>query len=135
MRDQPQPSVSPNGHPEQGAPLTSRAYYHAGPRGLTVILPPAVTKTPSCASYGAGRVCRRDRVYVTTSLEAAIGFASLVPPRGDGAVYEVVPVDPTPDPDCDMPGLSWEAVRADVVRLVPIPGKVLRKARKIMMAA
>ena len=109
-------------------------FYHAGPRGLTEIVPPSITGVRSCASFGAASVCRRDRVYVTTSIEAAIGFASLVPPDGRGAVYEVKPEGLAPDPDCTLPGLSFEATRAAIVRVIPVAGKVLRKARKIMEA-
>ena len=110
-------------------------YYHAGPCGLTEILPPAITGAPSCASYGAPKVCDRASVYVTTSLSAAIGFASLVPPHGRGVVYEVEPVNPRPDPDCSAPGLSFEADSATVIRRVFVPGKLLKQARKIMVAA
>lgn len=110
-------------------------YYHAGPVGLHEILPPVQTGAPSSASYGAAGVCRRDRVYVTTDLMAAIGFASLVPPHGAGAVYEVDPINPAADPDCSMPGLSYEAESARVIRRVPVAGKALKQARKIMRAA
>lgn len=105
-------------------------YYHAGPRGLREILPPIVTGAPSVASYGAG-VCRRDKVYVTTSLVAAIGIASLVPPHGRGVVYEVDPLNPTPDPDCTLPGLSFEADRAKIIRAVSVRGKDLKRARTV----
>lgn len=109
-------------------------YYHAGPVGLREILPPNVTGAASSASYGAAGVCRRDRVYVTTDLLAAVGFASLVPPRGDGAVYLVEPVNIAPDPDCNTPGLSFEAERARVIRRIRVSGKLLKQARKGMMA-
>lgn len=110
-------------------------YYHGGPKGLREVLPPCLTGAPSSASYGAAAVCRRDRVYVTTSLEAAIGFASLAPPSGDGAVYEVEPLNPADDPDCSFPGLSYEAGRARIIRRVSIPGKTLKLARKLMVSA
>ena len=109
--------------------------YHAGPVGLRAILPPSVTGAPSTASYGAAAICRRDRVYVTTDLMAAIAFASLVPPHGAGAVYEVEPVNPVADPDCNLPGLSFEAESARIIRRVPVAGKALKQARKIMRAA
>lgn len=109
-------------------------YYHAGPVGLREILPPTETGAVSTASYGAGAVCRRDRVYVTTDLLAAVGFASLLPPRGAGAVYEVAPLNPRPDPDCNMPGLSFEAERARVLGRVQVTGKMLKRARKWMTA-
>jgi hypothetical protein len=109
-------------------------FYHAGPIGLREILPPSITGVPSTASYGADGVCRRDRVYVTTDLSCAVGFASLVPPHGAGAVYEVEPVNPIADPDCSHPGLSFEAESARIIRRVPVPGKALKRARKIMVA-
>ncbi len=109
-------------------------FYHAGPVGIRKILPPSVTGAPSTAFYGAAAVCRRDRVYVTTDLMAAIGFASLVPPHGAGAVYEVEPINPVADTDCNLPGLSFEAESARVIRRVPLAGKALKQARKIMRA-
>lgn len=112
--------------------MSRPVFYHAGPVGLRQILPPVVTGAPSAASYGAEGICRRDRVYVTTSLPAAIGFASLCPPDGRGAVYEVEPTNPVPDPDCSEPGLSWEAERARVLRRIRVPGKLLKRARKVM---
>jgi hypothetical protein len=112
----------------------SERFYHGGPAGLSVILPPSITGTASSASFGAEGVCKRDRVYVTTSLAAAVGFASLCPPDGNGAVYEVRPADLSADPDCDMPGLSFEASSAQVLRRVPVSGKQLKKARRVWSA-
>jgi rifampin ADP-ribosylating transferase len=109
-------------------------FYHAGPIGLREILSPSITGAPSTAAYGAAGICRRDRVYVTTDLACAVGFASLVPPHGAGAVYEVEPVNPVSDPDCHMPGLSFEAESARIIRRVSVPGKALKQARKIMRA-
>lgn len=107
-------------------------FFHAGPRGLRAILPPTETGARSSSSYGADRVCRRDRVYVTTDYPSAVGFASLVP--GGGTVYEVDPVNPVHDPDCFVPGLSFEAERATIVRELRPKGKVLKMARKAMLA-
>ena len=98
--------------------MTVQAYFHGGPAGLAEILPPSVTATPSSADCGAERVCRRDRVYLTTSAEAARVFALFAPCKGSVAVYEVLPIgDVLPDPDCVEPGLSVECERAHVVRV------------------
>jgi hypothetical protein len=107
-------------------------YYHAGPRGLSMILPPKVTGAASTASYGASAVCRRDRVYVTTDFSAAVIFASLLP---NGTVYEVEPVNALPDPDCTLPGLSFEAAAARIVREHRIRGKELRRVRRLAVAS
>lgn len=96
-------------------------YFHGGPRGIWPrrILPPDVTGAPTTADYGADGVCRRDRVYVTTSYAAAAMFAALAP--GGGAIYEVVPDgDVEPDPDCDAPDLSFACRSARIVRAVDL---------------
>lgn len=110
-------------------------YYHGGPRGLREILPPSVTGAPSCASYGAEGICRRDRVYLTTLYEAAILYAAMHPSL-NGVVYEVEPVgEITPDPDYLGPaGECVEAERAIVVRKFKISGKDLDRIRKGVMA-
>lgn len=104
-------------------------FYHAGPRGLDVILPPSATGAASSASYGAAGVCRRDRIYVTTDLDCAVAFASAVPPTGAGWVYVVNPVDPQPDPDCFEPDLSFEARSAAIISTIRPTGKQLKKGR------
>lgn len=103
-------------------------YYHAGPKGLSEILPPSVTgKRQVCASSNP------DKVYLTSSLEMAIGIASLLPDK-TGAVYECSPVNPSHDPDCETVGLSFEADRASIVRVVKVKGRHLKRARSLMMA-
>ena len=82
------------------------AFFHGGPRGLREVLPSSITGVPSTASYGAEGICRRDRVYVTTDLSAAIMFAA-GNPFGAQAVYQVEPEGLEPDPDCRVPGLSF----------------------------
>ncbi len=52
-------------------------YFHGGKPGRKrgeFILPPCITKSPSCSEYGAAGVHRRDRVYVTTSEHVALMF-------------------------------------------------------------
>lgn len=106
-------------------------YYHGGPRGLRTILPP---KETGARSYAAdlSTVCRRDRVYVTTDFGAALLYAAC---HERGAVYEVRPVgELLPDPDCSLPGLSWECRGATVVRVHKPKGKHMRMARKAILS-
>jgi rifampin ADP-ribosylating transferase len=57
---------------------------------------------------------RHDRVYVTTDKVAAVMFAALHP--SGGSVYVVEPIgELIPDPDCDLPGLSFECERARIL--------------------
>lgn len=109
-------------------------YYHGGPRGLKKILPPSITGAPSCASYGAGKVCRRDKVYLGLTAEHAMIFAAMNP-SGPGAVYEVEPVGVAEhDPDWfGEPGESVQADAAIVIRRVPVKTKLLIKLRKELM--
>jgi Rifampin ADP-ribosyl transferase len=77
--------------------------FHGGTRKLhrgDVLLPPERTGAPTTADFGAAGVCRPDRVYLTTDLEAARLFAIMAPPKGNGSVYEVEPIgDLEVDPD------------------------------------
>ncbi len=95
-------------------------YYHGGYGKLkagNMLLPPTITGAKSCADYGAAHVCRRDKVYVTTDIDAARFAASMTP---NGKVYEVFPVgELTADPDCLVSGESFECDKARVVRVVP----------------
>lgn len=97
----------------------SERYYHGGPPGLKSfdkILPSSVTGANSTADYND--VCRRDRVYVTTSIEHATVFAAMHPSRR-GCVYRVKPLGKiVADPDCNEPGLSWECEYATVISAV-----------------
>lgn len=95
-------------------------YYHGGYGGLKeggMLLPPSITGAKSCADYGAGHVCRRDKVYITTDVDVARFAATMTP---NGKVYEVFPLGVLgPDPDCLEPGHSFECDRARIVRVVP----------------
>lgn len=73
-------------------------YYHGGPPGLSMILPSQVTRAKSLADYGAKHVCRRDRVYVVTSRNAALLYAAV---HSGGMVYEVQPLGAL-EPDTDF---------------------------------
>lgn len=107
-------------------------YFHGGPIGRqrgAYLLPPCLTKAPSLATYGAGGVCRTDRVYVTTDARAALMYAAGVP---KGVIYEVEPVgDLEADPDCSQPGLSFQCERAKVLKVI----KPSRRDLNLAMAA
>ena len=94
-------------------------YFHGGYGKLKVgdfVLPPSETGEPSCAEYG-NKDCRRDRVYIVTDKKDAEIYAKFST-HGNGRVYEVEPIgDLTPDPDCLVPGLSWECEKARVVAI------------------
>lgn len=99
----------------------TKTYYHGGYGNLIAgdfVLPPTKTKSQSCADYGAEGICKRDRVYVTTDLNAAILYASFHW-RGNGRVYEVEPQgNICHDADCSEEGLSYECDRAKVLSVV-----------------
>lgn len=109
-------------------------YYHGGPAGRSVgdyILPPSETGAPSCSSYGASGIHRRDRVYLTTEPHAALLFAC-GSVDGRGAVYMVEPEgDVEPDPDwLGPPGASVQCARARVVAVRPVKGKMIKRVRR-----
>jgi hypothetical protein len=110
-------------------------FFHGGHPGLKpgdLILPPATTGTGrTLAEYseqlaGSGHV-RRDRVYLTTGRDVAKVYAAFYP---DGALYEVEPDgEMVPDPDCTVPGVSFECPAARVLRVIdPV---VLLRARTV----
>jgi hypothetical protein len=111
-------------------------YFHGGNRGLKIgdyILPPSVTGRDSLSNYGAQKVCRKDRVYVSVARTDAQLFAS----RSDNdnpIVYEVEPEgELEPDPDC-ISGASFACEKAKIVAVHKISGKSIKKARKAWIA-
>ena len=96
-------------------------YYHGGRAGIqrgAFLLPPDITKVRSCAEFGAAGVCRTDRVYITTSLDAAVLFSA---GSRRGQVYEVEPIGALEhDPDCVLPGLSYQVAKARVLKVIKI---------------
>nr|WP_234897210.1 hypothetical protein [Sinorhizobium medicae] len=69
-------------------------YFHGGFGGLTVgqfVLPPATTKAPSTARFGAAGVCNTNKVYVCTDQHGALLYACMHW-SGCGKVYEVEPI-------------------------------------------
>ena len=101
----------------QGEKMT--IYWHGGLPGIkrgAYLLPPIITKSPSLSEFGGVGVHRRDRVYVTTSRANALLFAAGV---RRGVIYECEPIgELEPDPDCSMPGLSWQCEKARVIRVI-----------------
>lgn len=98
-------------------------YFHGGIPGMkpgALILPPATTGTErTLAEYSeqlGGEHVRRDRVYLATARDVAKAYAAFYP---DGALYEVEPRGALePDPDCYVPGLSWQCEAAVVLAVV-----------------
>lgn len=117
--------------------MTSQKFYHGGYGGLCVgqsILPPSMTRAASTASYGAAAVCDRDKVYVTTDYDAALGFAC-AHPSGRGKLYEVEPVgDLEDDPDARKPGYSFQCERARIAKVFRVKGKLIKIVQKALLA-
>lgn len=103
-------------------------YFHGGHPGLRpgeLVLPPDVTGTEHTLSRyaaelgGAPHARRTDVVYLAAEREGrevARAYAAFHP---DGALYRVDPHGaPEPDPDCAVPGLSWQCPAAEVVAVV-----------------
>ncbi len=111
-------------------------YFHGGFPRLRVgefVLPSSVTGAHSTADHGAEGVCRRDRVYLTTDLQAAKVFAAMFP-NGRGWVYQVEPDgELEPDPDCKDPGFSFQCERARVVACCKVKGSERAKIRRSMI--
>jgi len=106
-------------------------YYHGGRRGLKEILPSSITGVPSTASFGAGSVCKRDVVYVTTDFDSAKWFAAMNGHK-TACVYKVKPIgDIRHDPDTMMgANFSFECDRAEIVRVFKLSGSFIKKTRK-----
>ena len=100
-------------------------YFHGGFPGLRpggLILPPDTTGTERrlslhvTDSHDAPHAQRTDVVYMTTDRAIARGYAAFYP---NGALYQVEPDGaPEPDPDCLMPGVSWQAPAARVLAII-----------------
>ncbi|MDX3575932.1 hypothetical protein [Streptomyces sp. FL07-04A] len=107
-------------------------YFHGGYPGLKpgdLILPPDQTGTEhrlsaTSAELGApAHATRTDVVYLTTGRDIAKVYAAFYP---DGALYEVQPDgDLHPDPDCTVPGVSYQAPAARILRVTD-PAVLLR---------
>lgn len=114
----------------------STTYYHGGLPGRqrgTLLLPPSFTRVKSLSQYGASAVHRMDRVYVTTDRAAALLYAAAV---RRGLIYEVEPLGLIePDPDCDLPGLSWQCEKARVIRIIKPKPDDIETARQVLTGA
>lgn len=122
---------------EQGADLPfggqRHVFYHGGAPDLTEILPPDATGAKTTADFGAKGVCRTDRVYVTTDVHAAQVFAAMHPSHR-GTVYIVDPYGMiNEDPDCLMPGLSFECEGAKVIQKKQLDFFLMQKLRREIM--
>ena len=98
---------------------------------MKMILPPRKTGASSCASYGAEKVCSRDKVYLGVSVEHAMIFAAMYA-YGIGHVYKVRAIGEVED-DPDWHGLKGQSVQADcakVIKRVKISNKVLVRLRE-----
>lgn len=109
-------------------------YFHGGQRGLRIgdyILPPSETGKSCTSDYIVNQVHRRDRVYVVTDFTGAALYAVVQPVP---AIYEVTPIGVLePDADCNLAGLSFSCERAKIVAIHKLPGKFIKKARKVLL--
>ena len=109
-------------------------YFHGGPAGVqrgAFLLPPTITKRKHCSLYGAAGIHRTDRVYITTDRTAALLFAASWP---KGVVYECEPIgDVEPDPDCSVPGLSYQCEKARVRRVIKLSCADIDTARSALI--
>ena len=103
--------------------------YHGGPRGLKEILPPSLSGA-SRAGGGIPGPSRADRIYVTTSLTAALLYAAV---HEKPMIYIVTAIGPlAPDPDCSVPGLSFEAVAVRIDGTRKPKWKAINRAREAL---
>lgn len=113
--------------------IAQQRYYHGGAPGLKMILPSDKTGAPCTADFGAAGVCRRDRIYITNSFEAAAVFASLHP-SSRGTIYEIEPIGQLEtDPDFIDDGgeiQSWQCEAARVVRKFKLRRKDIMRLRR-----
>lgn len=117
--------------------MSKATYYHGGAPDIQIggfILPPQETGQPSSASFGASGVCKKNKVYITTSKEAALIYAACHP-SNRGCVYVVKPVgDMAHDEDCTLEGLSYEVDYAKVVEKIRMKHKDRLRIRKAILA-
>jgi len=106
-------------------------YFHGGNRKLHVndyLQPPAETGAEVMGGWN-NPLCRKDRVYLTTNLVDARYYASASP---NPIVYEAIPEEIEQDPDCPTPGYSIACTKARIIAIHKIPGKVIKKNRKLL---
>jgi hypothetical protein len=96
-----------------------KRFYHGGPQGLSEILPAEVTGALSCSDLEKmggppPGPHRKDRIYLVTDLRFAEYFAAFAP-HEKVSVYWVQPEGEEHDPDCNTPGLGYQALRGKVI--------------------
>jgi hypothetical protein len=111
----------------------NKRYYHGGGAGLLVgqyILPPDVTGKDNMA--GLNPLRKKDRVYVTKDIAAAMFFASA---SASPMVYEVTPEgDIEDDPDHRKKDISFACPKAKIIAIYEVPNDVVRRNRLQMIA-
>lgn len=111
-------------------------YWHGGFPRIRVggkILPPSITGHKCASDYGASDVHSRDRIYITTSFDAAKIWASMYP-SNEAVIYEVSPIgEVEPDPDCSAPGLSFQCSGATVVSKIYLAKHVAKAIRSYLL--
>jgi hypothetical protein len=111
-----------------------RRYYHGGDGGLQVggyLLPP--NETGKDNMMGTNPLRRKDSVYVTKDIAAAMFFAS---GHQSPLVYEVTPEGVIEDdPDHKGKGVSFACPKAKIIALHNVPDYVVLRNRRQMMAA
>ena len=112
-------------------------YFHGGKPGRqrgAFLLPPSVTGGRSMADYGLydeTAPCRRDRVYVTISIKAALMYAA---GQRNGVIYEVEPVGQIErDPDCTEEEFSFQCEKAKVIRIIKPAKQAINIARMALL--
>jgi hypothetical protein len=76
-----------------------------------------------------------EHVYITTDLTAAQLYAASNSAGGRKiAVYEVIPQGILePDPDCRHSNHSYACEKAKIVAVHNVPGKLIKKARRVLL--
>lgn len=110
-------------------------YYHGGDDDIRVgeyVLPPSITGKKSTADMpikGAS-VCSKQKVYVTTSYEAAMMFACS---QRNPMVYMVEPENLEHDPDCSVQGLSYSCDKARVIAKARPQKSLVKQIRQALL--
>lgn len=97
------------------------AYFHGGRPNMRrgeIVLPPSFSGTKvTLHKYGTRGVADVNKVYLTKNLNAAMIYAATYSAPKGGMVYECEPIGPIePDPDCNVPDLSFMCDRARIIK-------------------
>ncbi|WP_146207661.1 hypothetical protein [Bradyrhizobium sp. SUTN9-2] len=108
----------------------ARRYFHGGRAGYKEILPPSLTGAEQNGVV-PDNVRRKDRVYVTTDIAAAIVWAAQ---HSSPMLYEVEPKGAIEaDPDHKGVDTSFQCEKAEIVALHAIPEETLQQARSALL--